>query len=165
MFNEFSSNNATLLKLIENDKYRDSFSNYYIPNIEKMSDGKIFIDSHNYVIEDNAHKLVKFIIINKLGNITADSSTKYAELVNSGYLVRLIVQRPLIKENVMISYIVDINNISLLKDGDMVNGQVVYKYNFESIPIYLGSDKLTDDTIKLLSNNEELFTRFIEPIK
>lgn len=165
MFNEFISNNATLIKLIENENYRNSFSEYYIPNIELINDEKKFINSSKIIIEDNSVSLIKFILIDKNGKVTSDSTSQFIELLNDGYIARLIVPRPWVKENVGLSYIVDINNILLLKMGDIIDGQIVYKYEFDSMPIYLGSKELTDNTVKLLANNDELFKKFIEPIK
>jgi len=164
MFNEFTSRNATLLKLIENDYYKNSFSSYYVPDIEIMEDGRIFIKSSKPIVENNVSSIVKFILINIDGKITPDSSSQFIELLNGGYLVRLVVNRPIIKENIQLSYVVDINNIPLSKIGSTVNDQIIYQYGFDSIPLYYGSEQIAAETVKLLSNNEEVFKKFIMPI-
>lgn len=165
MINKFRDNgslSSSLKKIINDDDIKKCFETHYIPDVTTMSDGRTFLCTHGLVTKPNTSEsyIVKFLIMNKGGNILNESKYDYAEMPNDGYLIRLILMRPYEAMHINLSYIVDISDIKMVQDfnNDRTNKNVInYNLLFESAVVSNGM-------LNILGDTENIYREYFEDI-
>ncbi len=161
MLNEFNLIGATFKKLVCDGEYRSQFTDNYMPTIEIMKDGRIFIES-KYLSTVNGHlKLVKYVVVDADGKLTSDSSQGYIELLDHGYIIRLEVSRPFSENTMEVAYIVNLNEVFVYPIYQEGEAPV---FQFHTVPLYDegGIPIMDNKTIELIENKEEFYKRYIQ---
>lgn len=153
--------NINLETVLTKDRVRNLFSESYLPDINIMEDGTIFINTIKKSMINSNTNVSKFAFINLEGEFV-DSSSLFTPIPIEGYMIKLDILEPYLPESISIAYIVDIQSLDAVTSYNQISEteiEAIYEFtNDQNIPettlrnihnaIYSDPSKTFSDMIK-----------------
>lgn len=176
-------NKITFSEIMRREDVRSKFAQGYLPELIDIDDD-FLLDSLIPVYEPHGIKYIKFIMIDDEGNITEDSKEKYMKIIDKGYLIRLEINRPIRPESIVITYILDLEDVKIIpiytSNQEGTNTSIDVIYGFDNTNLFITSSylnpedvgmasssihtrrtRLQEKTLEILQNNIKLFDIYV----